>query len=58
MSKMGNLVLDIQERYEDGESIENIAKATGTSVTFVKQTIHNMFEDEFDGYPEPDSDFG
>lgn len=40
MSKMGNFVFDVQERYESGESVEQIVKATGTSKYMVKNVIY------------------
>lgn len=53
MSKMGNAIVDIQERYSAGQKPEEIARDTKTTLSFVIGVIESM-EDE---WPEPDPDF-
>ena len=53
MSKMGNFVMDVQERYEDGESVDEIVRATGTSRAMVKSVIYELLHEEYEpDYPE------
>lgn len=44
MSKMGNVILDIQELANMGIPNNEIAKQTKTSVDFVAQVVQDMFE--------------
>ena len=55
MSKMGNFVLDVQERFSSGDTPLEIAQATGVPLKLVEDTIKaSQLEDE---WPEPDPDF-
>jgi|TARA_B110000503_G_scaffold47345_1_gene77141 transposase-like protein len=42
MSKMGNLVLDITELYEDNIPVDQIAKIVGISIGMVEATIRDF----------------
>lgn len=44
MSKMGSVILDIQELANMGMPNEAIAKQTKTSIGFVAQVVQDMFE--------------
>lgn len=57
MSKMGNFVMDVQERYANGESAESIAKSTRTPVTMVTEIIEEFLNSYQNDYPEPEGDF-
>ena len=59
MSKMGQAIMDIQGRYYEGQDPQDIAKQTGTTLSFVMGLIKEL--DDSDGemwsYPEPEGDF-
>lgn len=50
MSRMGNLIFDITERYESGQDAHTIAKATKTDESFVRGVIE---ESNVDTDPTP-----
>lgn len=54
MSKMGNIIVEIQELAGYGVPNEQIAKTTKTSLDFVERIVQDMFE--WDERPEPDFD--
>ena len=51
MSKMGNVIFDIQEQYQYGDSPESIAKSTNTSLSFVNGVIEELNKEEME--PDP-----
>ena len=56
MSKMSALVLDIQERFHAGDSIEDISKSTGAPESMVTDIIEDL-ENCDEDWPEPDQGF-
>ena len=44
MSKMGNVIVDIQELALNGIPNEQIAKMTKTSLDFVDRVVYDLFE--------------
>ena len=51
MSKMGNVILDITERFEAGQDVQRIAKDTKTTKSFVEGVILEH------GTDSPDQEF-
>lgn len=57
MSRMSNLVLDIQERFYSGDSAEDISKSTGAPLSMVADVIKELEQPEPEEWPEPDQGF-
>ena len=53
MSKMGQMVMEIQELFEGGCTVEEIMKMTKTPREFVQDVIKDYSND----WPEPEPDF-
>jgi hypothetical protein len=53
MSKMGQTVMEIQELYQSGFSVEQIMKMTKCPRDFVEGALIGL-----DEWPEPEPDFG
>lgn len=54
MSKMGNVILDIQNLYDAGRSPEEIVKETNSDKTFVNGVIDEYVMQEFFVEPDPE----
>lgn len=63
MSKMGQMLVEVQERHYAGQDPAQIAKETNTSVSFVRGFIDELEASDGEAYsypdewPEPESDF-
>jgi hypothetical protein len=57
MSKMGNVILDIQELANMGIPNDAIAKQTKTSIDFVDQVVQDMFEWDSPEFIEGDDEY-
>lgn len=57
MSKMGDFVLDVQERYSAGDTPEQISEALRVPLEMVKDAIWMMAVEPIDDWPEPDQGF-
>lgn len=58
MGSMGAVILEIQELYMGGKSVEAIMKQTKTPRSFVEDSIKDLIESYQDDYPErPEIDF-
>ena len=57
MSRMSNLVVDIQERFYAGDSIEDISNSTGAPKHMVEDIIKELESPQPDDWPEPDQGF-
>jgi hypothetical protein len=60
MSKMGQTIVDIQERYYNGQTIDQIVIATRTAKSFVEGIIEDAQRydkvDTYADYPESNDD--
>jgi len=57
MSKMGNLVMSIQEMANTGLNAQEVAVALKAPVSFVVDVWDDMDEYDDSEWPEPDPDF-
>ena len=52
MSKVGNMVLEIEELAYSGIPNEEIIKQVGAPLSFVEDVVTNLFETMYDGQPD------
>jgi len=58
MSKMGNVIVDIQELAYNGVPNNEIAKYTKTSIDFVESVVRDVFKEDYDPFFDEPEDNG
>lgn len=50
MSNMGQMIVEIEERYNNGQSVEDIARYTKTSPEFIDDVVRDSIMSDYEEY--------